>query len=75
MFDPGFTHQRVDALKPSIKEHVTELIDGMKLQCWKSGRNEVDLHESFSLPLAFTVIYLLLGAPFEVERASFTNQW
>jgi cytochrome P450 len=66
MFESGFTTQRVDALKPSIKEHVTELINGMKLQRWKSGKNEVDLHESFSLPLAFKVIYQLLGIPFEV---------
>jgi cytochrome P450 len=32
MLEPGFTHQRVNALKPSIQEHATELIDGMKLQ-------------------------------------------
>jgi hypothetical protein len=35
--EPGFTTQRVDALKPSIKEHVTKLIDGMKLQRWNSA--------------------------------------
>jgi cytochrome P450 len=68
MFEPGFTHERVDALKPSIKQHVTQLIDGMKLQRWNSGRNEVDLHESFSLPLAFKVIYQLLGIPFEASN-------
>jgi cytochrome P450 len=68
MFEPGFSHQRVDALKPSIKEHVAELIGGMKLQRWKSGSSEVDLHESFSLPLAFKVIYQLLGIPFEVRK-------
>jgi hypothetical protein len=38
----------------------------MKLQRWKAGGDAVDLHENFSLPLAFKVIYQLLGIPFEV---------
>jgi cytochrome P450 len=67
IFDPGFSHQRVDAMKPSIKGHVDELINAIKLQRWKSGKDEVDLQENFSLPLAFKVIYQLLGIPFEVR--------
>lgn len=65
IFEPGFSKQRVDAMKPSIKQHATELIDAMKLQRWKGGGDAVDLQENFSLPLAFKVIYQLLGIPFE----------
>ncbi|KAF6261839.1 cytochrome P450, nitric oxide reductase [Scenedesmus sp. NREL 46B-D3] len=65
MFESGFTKQHVDALKPSIEQHVTELIDGMTMQRSESGPDAVDLHEHFSLPLAFKVIYQLLGIPFE----------
>lgn len=68
MFEPGFTHDRVDRMRPSIRQHVGELIDAMKLNRWKGGGDVVDLHEHFSLPLAFKVIYELLGIPFKVRR-------
>lgn len=68
MFEPGFGRERVDSLVPGIKSKVEELITDMKLKRWKEGVDEVDLQESFSLPLAFKVIYELLGIPFEDYR-------
>jgi nitric oxide reductase len=64
MFDPGFSRQRVDAMVPSIRSKVEELINDMKLKRWKGGEESIDLQENFSLPLAFKVIYELLGIPF-----------
>lgn len=65
MFEPGFTHERVDSIRPSIKDKAKELIEQMKLQRSKSGQDSIDLHENFSLPFAFKVIYELLGIPFK----------
>jgi cytochrome P450 len=46
---------------------VDELIDGMERQR-DGGDVVVDLAAAFSLPLAFKVIYEMLGIPFEVGR-------
>lgn len=52
---------------PEMKAKVEELINDLMLKRWKSGETAVDLHETFSLPLAFKVIYELLGIPFSVR--------
>lgn len=55
-------------MRPSIKQHVSELIDAMELNSSKAGGDAIDLHEHFSLPLAFKVIYELLGIPFKARQ-------
>jgi cytochrome P450 len=52
-------------MRPSIESKVDELINDMM----KQGA-PVDLAEHFSLPIAFKVIYELLGIPFEVGERS-----
>lgn len=49
-------------MRPSIEAKVDELIRDMM----KQGA-PVDLQEHFSLPIAFKVIYEILGIPFEVR--------
>lgn len=49
-------------MRPSIDAKVNELIDDMM----KLGA-PLDLAENFSLPIAFKVIYEILGIPFEVR--------
>lgn len=61
------TRCRVDAMRPSIEAKVDELINDMM----KQGA-PVDLAEHFSLPIAFKVIYELLGIPFEVGGTAAT---
>jgi hypothetical protein len=48
-------------MRPSIEDKVDELINDMV----KQGA-PLDLAEHFSLPVAFKVIYEILGIPFEV---------
>ncbi|KAF8058327.1 lpxC [Scenedesmus sp. PABB004] len=67
IFEPGFTKERVDALRPAITAHADALLDEMKLRRWAGGGDAADLHEGFSLPLAFKVIYDLLGIPNEAR--------
>jgi len=49
-------------MRPSIESKVDELIDDM----FKLG-SPLDLNEHFSLPIAFKVIYEMLGIPFKVN--------
>ncbi|KAI3427183.1 hypothetical protein D9Q98_007120 [Chlorella vulgaris] len=64
IFEPFFNEAAAAALRPSIEAKVNELIDGMERQAGANG-GSVDLVEAFSLPLAFRVIYELLGVPVE----------
>ena len=48
-------------MRPSIEAKVDELIDDMLQQ-----GTPLDLQEHFSLPIAFKVIYEILGIPFKV---------
>jgi hypothetical protein len=50
-------------MRPSIEAKVDELINDMM----KEGV-PIDLQEHFSLPIAFKVIYEILGIPFEVSH-------
>ncbi|GAB4814037.1 hypothetical protein N2152v2_001083 [Parachlorella kessleri] len=61
MFAPWFTQEHSEKLRPSIRQKVDELIDGLE----SSGSKLVDLQENFSLPFAFKVIFDLLGIPFK----------
>jgi hypothetical protein len=53
---------------------VNELIDGMVRQAGANG-GFVDLVEAFSLPLAFRVIYELMGVPVEVSGLGRKDVW
>ncbi|KAL4423466.1 hypothetical protein ABPG77_005418 [Micractinium sp. CCAP 211/92] len=57
--EPYFTAQYGEKMRPGIRQKVDELIDDMK-----KGSKPANLQEAFSLPLAFKVIYELLGIPF-----------
>jgi nitric oxide reductase len=45
------------------------------LQAMLSRGGPVDLQEAFSLPLAFKVIYQILGIPFEVSCVQGWRAW
>jgi cytochrome P450 len=58
----AFTARRVAALRPRIEEITAALLDGLAAGA-DSGRDKVDLIESFAFPLPVTVICELLGVP------------
>lgn len=60
-FAPYFTPECAEQMRAGIREKVDGLIDEME----KGGQKSANLVEAFSLPLAFKVIYELLGIPFE----------
>ncbi|PRW58572.1 cytochrome P450 55A3 isoform B [Chlorella sorokiniana] len=60
MFERWFAGGYVEKLRPTIRGHVKELLDGMQ-----RASKPVNLHEAFSLPVAFKTIYGILGIPFE----------
>eukprot|EP00775_Hariotina_reticulata_P010929 gene10929-11084_t len=79
MFEFAYTPEEAERMKPGIQHKADELIDAIKLgrskgdlsNVWqgtapqvdtRQGR-AVDLHEAFSLPFAFKVIYEMLGIP------------
>ncbi|HEX8006553.1 MAG TPA: cytochrome P450, partial [Trebonia sp.] len=53
----AFTPRRVESLRPRVEAITASLADAIE------GRDEVDLVESFALPLPVTVICELLGVP------------
>jgi cytochrome P450 len=63
----AFTRRRVDQLAPQIQQITDELLDAM------AGEEQVDLIDSFALPLPLTVICELLGVPAD-RRAEF-HDW
>lgn len=64
----AFTVQRVERLRPQIRDLAERLLDGMV-----AAGQPADLVESFALPLPIAVICRLLGVP-EADRARF-RQW
>jgi cytochrome P450 len=60
----AFTRRRVDQLTPRIQQITNELLDAMVIDA------ELDLIDSFALPLPITVICELLGVP-DSDRANF----
>ena len=53
----AFTRRRIEQLKPRIQRIANELLDAM------ANKTQVDLIDSFALPLPITVICELLGVP------------
>jgi len=67
LVNKAFTARAVNALRPRIEEITAALLDAME------GSDEVDLLQSFAIPLPVTVICELLGVPFE-DRERF-QRW
>ncbi|GBF95475.1 cytochrome P450 [Raphidocelis subcapitata] len=62
MFAAPFERAAVDALRPFIRETVEGLIAGIeRKRAYGGHKGPFDLHEEFSLPLAFAVIHRILG--------------
>jgi hypothetical protein len=72
MFSAPFSDAAVDALRPAIEGIVDDVIDGMERAKEEGGADdEIDLAEGFSYPVAFRVIYRILGISPEVRAGRF----
>lgn len=75
MFEGAFTREAVDSLRPFIESTVDKLISSMEeTRASSPGQQQgVDLNENFSLPLAFSVIYEIMGIPPEDGKMLSSN--
>jgi cytochrome P450 len=62
MFAAPFERPAVDALRQFMEGSAHDLVDSMeRARKFGGHKGPFDLHEAFSLPLAFSVIYKILG--------------